>query len=109
MLAEALTAARAIGDERSRSSALEELAPHLSATLLAEALTACDAAGVRFIDENDGTQHELRAGAVLLATGGLGQLYRETTNPEVATGDGIAIAYDAGATLSASRARQLMR
>src|ERR1700758_1715723 len=33
-------------------------------------------AGVQFIDENDGTLHELRAGAVLLATGGLGQLYR---------------------------------
>jgi L-aspartate oxidase len=56
--------------------------------------------GVRFIDEADGTLHELRAGAVLLATGGLGQIYRETTNPEVATGDGIAIAYEAGAALS---------
>lgn len=58
------------------------------------------AAGLRFIDETDGSQHELRAGAVLLATGGLGQIYRETTNPEVATGDGMAIAYDAGAVLS---------
>ncbi len=56
-------------------------------------------AGLRFIDEADGTLHELRAGAVLLATGGLGQIYRETTNPEVATGDGIAIAYEAGAVL----------
>jgi L-aspartate oxidase len=58
------------------------------------------AVGVRFVDEEDGSLHELRAGAVLLATGGLGQLYRETTNPEVATGDGMAIAYDAGAVLS---------
>ncbi len=56
--------------------------------------------GVRFIDELDGSLHELRAGAVLLATGGLGQIYRETTNPDVATGDGMAIAYDAGAVLS---------
>ena len=56
--------------------------------------------GLRFIDETDGTLHELRAGAVLLATGGLGQIYRETTNPDVATGDGMAIAYDAGAVLS---------
>jgi len=57
-------------------------------------------AGLRFIDETDNSLHELRAGAVLLATGGLGQIYRETTNPEVATGDGIAIAYEAGAVLS---------
>src|ERR1051325_3822756 len=56
--------------------------------------------GLRFIDETDGMLHELRAGAVMLATGGLGQVYRETTNPEVATGDGMAIAYDAGAVLS---------
>ena len=56
--------------------------------------------GLRFLDENDGTLHEVRASAVLLATGGLGQLYRETTNPAVATGDGMAIAYQAGAVLS---------
>jgi L-aspartate oxidase len=56
--------------------------------------------GLRFIDETDGSLHEVRAGAVLLATGGLGQLYRETTNPAVATGDGMAIAYEAGAVLS---------
>jgi L-aspartate oxidase len=56
--------------------------------------------GLQFIDEQDGSLHELRAEAVLLATGGLGQIYRETTNPDVATGDGMAIAYEAGAVLS---------
>jgi L-aspartate oxidase len=56
--------------------------------------------GLRFIDELDGSLHELRAEAVLLATGGLGQIYRETTNPDVATGDGMAIAYDSGVALS---------
>jgi L-aspartate oxidase len=63
-------------------------------------LEAGRAAGVRFIDETDGSLHEVRAKAILLATGGLGQIYRETTNPDVATGDGMAIAYEAGALLS---------
>ncbi|MGH3872768.1 MAG: L-aspartate oxidase [Pseudonocardiaceae bacterium] len=39
----------------------------------------------------------LRARAVLLATGGLGHLYAASTNPEVATGDGLALALRAGA------------
>ena len=39
------------------------------------------------------------ARAVILATGGLGQLYLRTTNPPVATGDGVAAAHRAGATL----------
>src|SRR5579884_421003 len=41
-----------------------------------------------------------RARAVLLATGGLGRVFANTTNPEVATGDGVAMAFRAGAEIS---------
>jgi L-aspartate oxidase len=47
----------------------------------------------------DGELHEVCARAVLLASGGAGQVYSDTTNPAVATGDGIAMAYRAGAEL----------
>jgi len=55
--------------------------------------------GLLAIDESCGATLLLRAPAVMLATGGAGQIYRETTNPPQATGDGMAMAYRAGAEM----------
>jgi L-aspartate oxidase len=57
-------------------------------------------AGALVLDEASGQLLNVRARAVLLATGGLGRVFRETTNPDVATGDGVAAAYRAGAEIS---------
>ncbi|MEV7045851.1 L-aspartate oxidase [Amycolatopsis sp. NPDC051061] len=56
-------------------------------------------AGVTVLDRN-GVPGVVRAPAVLLASGGIGQLYQVTSNPEIATGDGLALALRAGASVA---------
>ena len=55
--------------------------------------------GVLSMDLTDGAMTLNYAMVVILATGGAGQVWSRTTNPHVATGDGIAMAYRAGAAL----------
>jgi L-aspartate oxidase len=55
--------------------------------------------GAVVLDEHSGEQFILPAKAVLLSTGGAGQIFARTTNPPNATGDGMAMAFRAGAEL----------
>lgn len=56
--------------------------------------------GVRYLDPLVRAPRELWARAVVLASGGAGQVFLHTTNPQVATGDGMAMSYAAGAELA---------
>ena len=68
---------------------------HFTIDLLRDQNGRC--AGALVLDESSGALMPVMARAVILATGGAGQIYARTTNPPSATGDGIAMAYRAGA------------
>ena len=55
--------------------------------------------GVRALDSRSGMTVEYKCRSMILATGGAGRLFKYTTNSDVATGDGIALAYHAGAEI----------
>lgn len=56
--------------------------------------------GVYVLDEQSGEVETLRTDRLVLATGGCGKVYLYTTNPNIATGDGVAMAWRAGATIA---------
>jgi L-aspartate oxidase len=56
--------------------------------------------GVYVLDEATGQVHAIRTDRLILATGGCGKVYLYTTNPNVATGDGVAMAWRAGAAIA---------
>ena len=55
--------------------------------------------GARILDIKNRKMYDIFARVTILATGGIGYLYQNTTNPEIATGDGIAMALRAGAKI----------
>ncbi len=57
------------------------------------------AVGVATLDTRTNSREAFEGRSIILATGGCGQLYRVSTNSDVATGDGIAVAYRAGAEI----------
>ncbi|HEX8713910.1 MAG TPA: L-aspartate oxidase [Terracidiphilus sp.] len=75
-----------------------EIRPHTFVTDLL--LDGPRVAGVHYVDTKASRLRTIEANGVVLATGGMGQVYKETTNPDVACGDGVAIAYRSGALLS---------
>jgi L-aspartate oxidase len=56
--------------------------------------------GVELCDPSSGARVQVGAGAVVLAMGGAAALWRHTTNPAGSTGDGVALAYEAGADVA---------
>ncbi len=87
---------RALRTKAQRLKNLKWLGYHFGVELLIQDGRCC---GAVVLDEHKGRCKTILASAVLLVTGGAGQIYARTTNPASATGDGIAMAYRAGAIL----------
>lgn len=79
-----------------RQKRIQRLDYHFTVDLLVEGGRCC---GAFVMDEHTGRRFILPARAVVLSTGGVGQIYARTTNPPNATGDGVAMALRAGAVL----------
>ncbi len=82
--------------EAMKQKRIQRLDYHFTVDLVVEAGRCC---GALVLNEHSGRRSILPARAVVLTTGGAGQIYARTTNPPNATGDGMAMALRAGAVL----------
>ncbi|WP_413935603.1 L-aspartate oxidase [Nitrospira sp. BLG_1] len=87
---------RALMAQAVRQQRIARLDYHFTVDLVVEGGRCC---GAVVLDENSGKQFVIPAKAVVLSTGGAGQVFARTTNPPNATGDGMAMAFRAGAEL----------
>ncbi len=70
---------------------------HIAINLITQKMDVSEVVGVYILSEQQELIHTFLANLIVLATGGAGKVYRYTSNPNVATGDGVAMAYRAGA------------
>lgn len=90
--------------ELQRASNVELLENHMAVDLITAGKLGFAAEdrclGVYVLDEKSGEVQTVRTDRLLLATGGCGKVYLYTTNPAIATGDGVAMAWRAGAAIA---------
>jgi len=90
--------------ELGRQSHVELLENHMAVDLITAAklgfATEDRCLGVYVLDEKTGDVETIRSNRIVLATGGCGKVYLYTTNPDVATGDGVAMAWRAGVEIA---------
>ncbi|MCJ7605351.1 MAG: FAD-binding protein, partial [Dehalococcoidales bacterium] len=83
--------------QRVRSAGIQVLEDFLATDILLE---NGEIAGIRALECRTGSREEFNCRYLILATGGAGQLFKYNTNSDIATGDGIALAYEAGAEIA---------
>jgi L-aspartate oxidase len=93
---------RALADAARKHPRIRILEDHMAVDLIDRARFGGVRAviGAYVLERATGAVHTLVARATVLATGGAGKVYLYTTNPDVATGDGVAMAYRAGAEIA---------
>lgn len=95
---------RALNERAVATPAIRLLPHHIAVDLLTSRRLGAGnedrCLGAYVLDSDSGEVHTVAAKATLLATGGAGKVYLYTSNPDVATGDGVAMAFRAGASVA---------